>query len=86
MMKHDKSGAFPMLAVLVIIGFVLLLVGWIVIAVTFEMALAVILVGAGLYLLVKSERLAGFGPQGKMLVPLVLIVLGIAVYAGWLMF
>ena len=83
---RDNQGALPLLAVLVIIGVVLLLMGWIVIALTMQSMLAIILVGAGLYLLVRPSALSGLGTQGRIAVPLVLIVLGIVVYGGLLSF
>lgn len=75
-----------MMAVLVIIGAILLFVGLIIFTLTLGTILALLFIGSGLYLLVKPEKLAGMNPQMKMVVPLVLIVLGVAVYAGWLEF
>lgn len=84
-MRSD-SGALPLLAVLVIIGAVLLFVGLIVLYLTLKMILALLLAGVGLYLLIKPERMAGLDPRMKMVAPILLIVLGLAVYAGWLEF
>jgi hypothetical protein len=83
---RDNQGALPLLAILVIIGVVLLLMGWIVIALTMQSMLAIILVGAGLYLFVRPSALSGLGTQARIAVPLVLIVLGIVVYGGLLSF
>jgi hypothetical protein len=46
--------------------------------------IVLILVLAGLYLLVKPAIIAGAGPTGKYLIPLFLIILGLAFYSGWL--
>ena len=84
-MRNDQ-GALPLLAILIIIGFLLLIGGWVIIALTMQSMLAIILVGAGLYLLVRPSALSGLGTQARIAVPLVLIVLGIVVYGGLLSF
>jgi len=84
-MRNDQ-GALPLLAILIIIGFILLIGGWVIIALTMQSMLAIILVGAGLYLFVRPSALSGLGTQARIAVPLVLIVLGIVVYGGLLSF
>ncbi len=83
MMRSDQKGALPMLAVLVIIGAVLLFVGLIVIAITIQAILALFLAGAGVYLLLRPERMAGMPQMAKLAVPIILIVLAIGVFGGW---
>lgn len=79
-MKNDTKAVLPVIAVLVIIG-AFLLIGFMVVAfLTLKMILAVALVGGGLYLLVKQDKLAGMTGNMRILVPLALIVIGVIVY------
>lgn len=75
----DTKGALPILAVLVIIGIVLLLAGWIIIALTMKSMIAILLIGAGVYLLIRPQGLTG---QSRTLVPIALILIGVFFYAG----
>ena len=68
--------------VLVIVVLFLLFGGFILLAFTMKTVIAFALVGVGLFLFVKPQALSGLGVQGRILVPLVLIILGILVYAG----
>jgi hypothetical protein len=83
-MRMDDRGVLPLLVIVAIVGVVLAVVMLTALTLTLGTVLALVFVGAGLYLLVKPERLAGMGATMKMIVPLVLIMLGVAVYAGWL--
>ena len=80
-MRDD--GALPMVVIVVIIGFIMLIVALFAIAITLQVILALFLVGAGMYLLLRSDKIAGLGNTAKIVVPFALIVLGIAVYGGW---
>ena len=81
-MKLNTEGALPLLAILVIIAILLLFGGMIVAYLTMKMWLTLLLVGVGLYLFVKPNLLSGLPATAKWAVPIVLIVLGILVYAG----
>lgn len=85
-MMRDSQGALPLLVIVVIVGILLLFGGVILAWFTMKMWLTLLLVGAGLYLLIKPNLLTGVPAAGKWAIPLVLIVLGIAVYGGWLSF
>ena len=85
-MKFDNQGALPLLVIVVIVGILLFFGGVILAWFTMKMWLTLLLVGVGIYLLVKPNLLSGVPAQAKWLIPLVLIVLGIAVYGGWLSF
>jgi hypothetical protein len=85
-MRMDDKGALPLLVIVVILGILLLFGGVILAYLTMKMWLTLLLIGAGLYLLIKPNLLSGVGATGKWAIPLVLIVLGIAVYGGWLSF
>jgi len=78
---NDK-GFLPLIAILVIVGIGLLLVGWVIVALTMKSMIAILLVGAGIYLFVRPSATSGMGAQAKIAVPLVLILLGVLFYAG----
>ena len=78
---NDK-GFLPLIAILVIVGIGLLLVGWVIVALTMKSMIAILLVGAGVYLYVRPSATSGMGAQAKIAVPLVLILLGVLLYAG----
>ena len=82
-MKWNNEGVLPLLIIFVILGIVLLFGVMILAALTLKMILTLLLVGVGVYLLIKPQLLSTMPPVGKWAVPIVLIVLGIAVYGGW---
>ncbi len=75
-------GGILLYLILGIVVLLILLGGWIVIALTTKTLLTILLVGAGLYLFVRPKTLATFGPQARLLVPLALIIIGLLVYGG----
>ena len=75
----DDRAAIPLIFILVVVGAVLLLGGWIIVALTMNAMLAILLVGAGVYLFVRPQGLDG---QMKTYVPLLLIIIGVLLYAG----
>lgn len=79
-MKFDERAVLPVLAVMAIIGVVLIIGLMVVATLTLKMLLSVGLVGVGMYLFVKQDRLAGLSGNMKILVPIILIVLGLGVY------
>jgi hypothetical protein len=81
-MRLNTQGALPLVAILVIVVILLLFGGIILAYLTMKMWLTLLLVGVGLYLLVKPQPLSGLPATAKWLIPVVLIVLGILVYAG----
>ena len=83
-MRADRLAAFPVMGVLVLVGVALLLVGLLVLAVTLQAVLSVGLVALGGALFIFPNRLEGFGPRGKAVIPLILVFLGILVYTGWI--
>ena len=85
-MKWNNEGVLPLLVIIVILGIVLLFGVMILAALTLKMILTLLLVGVGVYLLIKPGLLSGVGATGKWAVPIILIVLGIAVYGGWVSF
>ncbi len=82
-MKMNNEGVLPLLVIFVILGIVLLFGVMILAALTLKMLLTLLLVGVGVYLLIKPQLLSTMPPAGKWAVPIALIVLGIAVYGGW---
>jgi len=82
-MKWNNQAVLPILVIIVILGIVLLFGVMILAALTLKMILTLLLVGVGVYLLIKPQLLSTMPPVGKWAVPIVLIVLGIAVYGGW---
>ena len=80
----NSGAALPVIAVLVLIGIGLGIVGLIVVAITLRAVIAVFLVLMGGYLLVRSEKLKAYGHTASIAIPIILILLGIAVYARWL--
>ena len=85
-MRFDNQGAIPLIAILIIVGVLLVFGGVILAYLTMKMWLTLLLVGVGIYLLIKPNLLTGVPAAGKWAIPMVLIVLGIAVYGGWLSF
>ena len=83
-MTARQDAAVPVLAILVLVGIALLLVGLVVIAITLQAILALFLVAMGGYLFFRPERLSGYGPTARMVIPILLILLAILVYSGWL--
>lgn len=81
-MKMNDDGILPLIAILVILGIGLLLVGWVIVALTMKSMIAILLVGAGVYLFIRPSATSGMGSQAKIAIPLVLIVLGVLFYAG----
>ena len=81
-MRTNTEGAFPLLLIIVVLAIILLFGGMILAYLTMKMWLTLLLVGAGLYLFVKPNLLSGLPATAKWAVPIVLIVLGILVYAG----
>jgi hypothetical protein len=53
-----------------------------VIAFTMKSMIAILLIGAGVYLFVRPNAVSGMGAQAKIAVPLILIVLGVLFYSG----
>ena len=78
---NDK-GVLPLIAILVIVGIGLLLVGWVIVALTMKSMIAILLVGAGVYLFVRPSATSGMGAQARLFVPFLLIVLGVLFYSG----
>ena len=78
----NDRGVLPLIAILVIVGVGLLLVGWIIVALTMKSMIAILLVGAGVYLYVRPNATSGMGSQARIFVPLVLIIIGVLFYAG----
>lgn len=74
----------PMIFVLIVavLAIFLLFGGWILIAFTTKTLIVVVLLGAGLFLLVKPSILSGMGEQAKIGVPIFLILLAILFYAN----
>ena len=83
-MRTSTEGAIPLLLIIVVLAIILLFGGMILAYLTMKMWLTLLLVGVGIYLLIKPKLLSGVPAAGKWAIPLVLVVLGIAVYGGWL--
>jgi hypothetical protein len=81
-MRLNTEGAIPLLLIGIVLVIILLFGGMILAYLTMKMWLTLLLVGAGLYLLVKPQPMSGLPATAKWLIPVVLIVLGILVYAG----
>jgi len=79
LMRMDDKAALPLIAIFVIVGIIVLFAGWILIALTMKSMITLLLVGVGVYLLVKPQGLQG---NARVYVPIALIILGVAFYAG----
>ena len=78
----NNEGVLPLIPILIIVGLAILLLGWIVIALTMKAMIAILLVGAGVYLFVRPAATSNMGAQAKIAVPLFLIIVGVLFYAG----
>jgi hypothetical protein len=82
------SGIFGIPPLFLLIGIVILALlffaGFLAILFATKTIIVLILVLAGLYLLVKPKILGTTGPTMRFLIPIFLIILGLAFYSGWL--
>lgn len=81
-MKWNNDGVLPLLVIVVILGIILLFGGLILVALTAKTLLTLILAGAGLYIIIRP--VPGLDGKWKPVIGMVLIILGIAFYGGWL--
>ena len=80
MKQWNMNGVLPLIAVVAIV--VVLAIGlMIVLFLTLKMILVLILGGAGLYLLLKPNVLAGMPPWARIGVPLMLMFMAVLVYS-----
>lgn len=82
------KGLFGIPPIFLIIGIGLLLLlfftGFLAVIFATKTLIVLILVGVGLYLLIKPKILGATGPTMRYLIPFALIILGLAFYSGWL--